>query len=171
MHKDIVKRPEQEQLRLFMKSVIELRKVVHSYDDQTIIKELNLSIPTGSFTTLLGPSGCGKTTLLKLMSQLEQPTSGEVWVSPDVKDIRMMFQEYALFPWRTCFENVMLGLNCLSISKTEKEDKARHWLEVVGLLGHENKYPKELSGGMKQRVALAQALAAEAKVILMDEPL
>lgn len=154
-----------------MSGFVELRNISKNYAGQRVIAGMNLSVAHGEFVTVLGPSGCGKTTLLSLLARIEAPSAGEIRYGQEkCFRARMMFQEYGLFPWRTCLENVVLGMAGSRSDELEKKKKALEWLAVVSLTGHEGKYPKELSGGMKQRVALAQALASEAKMILMDEP-
>ncbi|MDE1853604.1 MAG: ABC transporter ATP-binding protein [Thaumarchaeota archaeon] len=125
---------------------------------------------------ITGPSGCGKSTLLRIISGLVRPTSGSVRVlDSEVKgpreDVSMVFQNFVLLPWRTALENVIFGLSSRKdLTDVQKEEKAKSALEIAGLTGFESVYPGELSGGMKQRVGVARALATEPKVMLMDEP-
>lgn len=139
------------------------------------LSDISLDFPTGKLTTLLGPSGCGKTTLLKIIAGLLQPSSGEVLV--DGRPITgpgperaFVFQDFALMPWATVIRNAAFGLELAGVNRSEREAVAEKYLNTVGLKGFENKYPHELSGGMRQRVGLARALAVNAKVLLMDEP-
>jgi NitT/TauT family transport system ATP-binding protein len=139
------------------------------------LSDISLDFPTGKLTTLLGPSGCGKTTLLKIIAGLLQPSSGEVLV--DGRPITgpgperaFVFQDFALMPWATVIRNAAFGLELAGVNRSEREAVAEKYLHTVGLKGFENKYPHELSGGMRQRVGLARALAVNAKVLLMDEP-
>ncbi len=132
----------------------------------------------GEFVVLLGPSGCGKSTVLRLISGLEPhhpPTSGEVLlagrpVAGPGPDRGMVFQDYSSYPHRTVLGNVEFGLELEGKPRRERRDVAREWIEKVGLAGHEDKYPHELSGGMRQRVAIARTLAVRPRIILMDEP-
>lgn len=136
---------------------------------------VNLDIMENEFICVVGPSGCGKSTLLNIIAGLLEPTSGAAYL--DGKQIEgtgvergVVFQQYALFPWRTVIKNVMFGLEMKKTPKAEAEKIARKYIEAVGLKGFENSYPKELSGGMKQRVAIARAYAANPEVLLLDEP-
>ena len=139
------------------------------------LDRVDLEIPDGELLTLVGPSGCGKSTLLDLVTGLDRPTSGEVLVAdrpvtgPGL-DRGIVFQQYALFPWRTALGNVLFGLEHLGLRRSERLRTAREHLALVGLSGFENRYPHELSGGMKQRVAIARSLAVRPQVLLMDEP-
>lgn len=139
------------------------------------LQDVTLDVADGDFLTLVGPSGSGKTTLLDLLGGLSTPTSGEVLIDgapvtgPGL-DRGIVFQQYALFPWRTALANVTFGLEQQGLGKAARQLKALEYLELVGLSGFEDRYPHELSGGMKQRVAIARSLAYEPKVLLMDEP-
>lgn len=150
---------------------IELKNIFKTYKEQPVISNLSLDIQTGDFFTILGPSGCGKSTLLNIIAGIETADKGEVILSYTKQSTpRIMFQDYSLFPWHNCIDNVLLGMEQLTYNKAEKHQKALEWINIVGLEKHQNKYPKELSGGMKQRIALAQVLASESPIILMDEP-
>ena len=136
---------------------------------------VNLDIAENEFVCVVGPSGCGKSTILNIIAGLLQPTSGAVYL--DGKEIKgtgaergVVFQQYALFPWRTVLKNVMYGLESKRIPKKEAVEIAMKYIKAVGLEGFEHSYPKELSGGMKQRVAIARAYAANPEVLLLDEP-
>ncbi len=158
--KEFVVRPTKEQPRA---------SVLRALDD------ISLTVPAGEFLTLVGPSGSGKTTLLDLLGGLSTPTSGSVLVDGEEVtgpglDRGIVFQQYALFPWRTALANVTFGLEQLPISRAERTERARHHLDLVGLSGFEDRLPHELSGGMKQRVAIARSLAYEPGILLMDEP-
>ncbi|MEV0203056.1 ABC transporter ATP-binding protein [Nonomuraea sp. NPDC050691] len=136
---------------------------------------VDLDVREGEFLALVGPSGCGKSTLLDLVAGLTAPTSGEVVVdgtpiSGPGLDRGIVFQQYALFPWRTAQANVEFGLEAKAVPRRERRERARHYLDLVGLTGFEERYPHELSGGMRQRVAIARSLAFDPDVLLMDEP-
>ncbi|AWB46927.1 spermidine/putrescine ABC transporter ATP-binding protein [Paenibacillus sp. CAA11] len=136
---------------------------------------MNLSVMPGEFISLVGPSGCGKTTLLSIMAGLIQPSRGEVLlegkpVMGPASAAGYMLQQDYLFPWRTILENAMLGLELTGQSGREAKDKVRSMLEGMGLGGTEQQYPHQLSGGMRQRVALVRTLAAEPELLLLDEP-
>jgi NitT/TauT family transport system ATP-binding protein len=137
--------------------------------------ELSLDIAEGEFVSVLGPSGCGKSTLLYIVGGFVPPSSGMVHVKGKAvtgpgPDRGPVFQEFALFPWKTVLGNVMYGLLEQGVPKVEAEARARALIELVHLKGYENFYPKELSGGMKQRVAIARTLAYGPSILLMDEP-
>ncbi|KAB2849545.1 MAG: ABC transporter ATP-binding protein [Hyphomicrobiaceae bacterium] len=136
---------------------------------------ITLDFPEGELTTLLGPSGCGKTTLLKIIAGLIPATSGDVFVEgrkvvAPGPERAFVFQDFALMPWASVLRNVAFGLELRGLARSEREDIARSHITKVGLQGFELKYPHELSGGMRQRVGLARALAVDARVVLMDEP-
>jgi NitT/TauT family transport system ATP-binding protein len=139
------------------------------------LDDVSLQVPRGEFLTLVGPSGSGKTTLLDLLGGLSRPTSGSVLVDgaevtgPGL-DRGIVFQQYALFPWRSTLANVAFGLEQQGLSRRERTERARENLALVGLEGFEDRYPHELSGGMKQRVAIARSLAYQPGILLMDEP-
>lgn len=158
---------------------IKIDKVYKEYSGRNgkmiALNGVDLDIKENEFICVVGPSGCGKSTLLNIIAGLLEPTSGAVYL--DGKRVEgtgvergVVFQQYALFPWRTVIKNVMFGLEMKKTPKAEAEAIARKYIEAVGLKGFENSYPKELSGGMKQRVAIARAYAANPEVILLDEP-
>jgi NitT/TauT family transport system ATP-binding protein len=141
----------------------------------TAIKDFNLEVKEGEFITIVGPSGCGKSTLLDLLAGLASPDSGKIVIDGEVVtgpalDRGFVMQGYALLPWRTVGKNVQLGLELQKIKKDDRRRIAREYLELVGLSEFENHLPHELSGGMKQRVAIVRALAYNPKILLMDEP-
>ncbi|MEU9254652.1 ABC transporter ATP-binding protein [Streptomyces sp. NPDC048270] len=145
------------------------------YGAAPVLERTDLELPAGSFTALLGPSGCGKSTVLNLVAGFVRPTEGHVTAgSAPVRgpgpERGVVFQHYALFPWRTARGNVEFALKRLGLSRPERRRRALAALAEVGLADGADKYPAQLSGGMQQRVALARALAAEPEVLLMDEP-
>ena len=155
----------------------EVTKVFETPDGAgtTALDRISLDVRAGELLTLVGPSGCGKSTLLDLLGGLSQPTSGRVFVGgkeitgPGL-DRGIVFQQYALLPWRTAQGNVEFGLEAKGIARRERAQRAREFLDLVGLAGFADRYPHELSGGMKQRVAIARSLAYDPEVLLMDEP-
>lgn len=139
------------------------------------IEDINFTISEQEFVVLVGPSGCGKSTLLNIVGGLLSPTTGSVYFEGEGLDektpnLGIVFQEVALFPWRTVYENVVYGLQERKLSKAEQAEKGQHYIDMVGLSGFEKAYPKQLSGGMKQRAGIARALAIEPDLLLMDEP-
>jgi len=139
------------------------------------LRDVSLEVPAGRLTSLLGPSGCGKTTLLKIVGGLVRPTAGEVWVAGrrvegPGPERAFVFQDFALLPWATVLRNVAFGLELRGVARAAREAVARERIAEVGLAGFEESYPHQLSGGMRQRVGLARALAVDAAIILMDEP-
>jgi NitT/TauT family transport system ATP-binding protein len=141
----------------------------------TALDDITLDVKSGEFLALVGPSGCGKSTLLDLLGGLEAPTSGRILldgrpIEGPARDRGIVFQQYALFPWRTAVQNVEFGLDIAGLKSKVRREKALHYLDLVGLSAFANRYPHELSGGMKQRVAIARSLAYDPEVLLMDEP-
>ena len=140
-----------------------------------VLENFNLDIYEGEFLSLLGQSGCGKTTFLNLLAGLEKIDGGKILVDGKPLDERsfnrgFVFQSYALFPWRTVIKNIEIGLEIRKIKAKKRREIARHYLDIIGLRAFENQYPHQLSGGMKQRVAIARVLAYKPELILMDEP-
>jgi NitT/TauT family transport system ATP-binding protein len=143
--------------------------------DHLALSDISLTIDDGAFVSILGPSGCGKSTLLYIVGGFVRPTKGSARMKGNAitgpgPDRGPVFQEFALFPWKSVLGNVMYGPRQQGVRHADAEAQARALLEMVGLKGFENFYPKELSGGMKQRVALARTLAYHPEVLLMDEP-
>lgn len=139
------------------------------------LRDVSVRIRSGEFISLIGPSGCGKTTLLKIMDGLLPHDEGEVLVggvpvSGPGHDRAVVFQNFALLPWQTVFDNVGFGLFLRGVGRKEAKEAILHYIEMVGLSGFEDRYPAQLSGGMQQRVGLARALAVDPSILLMDEP-
>ena len=144
-------------------------------DRFTALEDITLDVRPGEFLALVGPSGCGKSTLLDLLGGLTAPTSGRILldgrpIEGPARDRGIVFQQYALFPWRTAAQNVEFGLDIAGLKAKQRREIARHYLDLVGLTAFADRYPHELSGGMKQRVAIARSLAYDPEVLLMDEP-
>jgi NitT/TauT family transport system ATP-binding protein len=134
-----------------------------------VLENINFEVEKGTFFSLIGPSGCGKSTLLRIIAGLLEPDSGKIKWGEEPK-IGFVFQSYALFPYLTVFENIEIGLKATGVPKDESRKQVLELIGEVGLSGNEDKHPKELSGGMKQRVGIARALAISPNVLLMDEP-
>ena len=160
---------------------IEVKNINKSFEGKhkknlAVLKDINLTINDGELICLLGPSGCGKTTLLRLIAGLEHPTSGEIIANGEVVkkpsgDRAVIFQQYSLFPWLTVLQNVTFGLEMTKKgTKEENVAAAERYLESVGLIDFKDSYPHELSGGMKQRVAIIRSLLNHSPILLMDEP-
>ncbi len=133
-----------------------------------------LEVAAGEVVCLVGPSGCGKSTFLRILAGLDEASGGTIEVrrdDPSRPENAVVFQEYAIFPWKTVHENVAFGLRMRGMARSERDEVARHWIERVGLTRFARSYPSQLSGGMKQRVAIARALAYDSELLLMDEPL
>jgi NitT/TauT family transport system ATP-binding protein len=146
------------------------------YDGSIVaLENVSLNVPTGRLTAILGPSGCGKTTLLKVIAGLIEPSIGTVKIRDKETigpgpDRALVFQDFALLPWATVLQNVAFGLRAQGVSKREREKTSLHYIKEVGLSGFEDKYPHQLSGGMRQRTGLARALTVNSDILLMDEP-
>ena len=161
------------------KHLIELTDLCKTFDDNEVLKNINLYINENEFLTLLGPSGCGKSTLLRIIAGFETPTSGNVsfegqdlaGVPAYERKVNTVFQRYALFPHLDVFDNIAFGLNIKKLRKDEIERKVKRVLELVNLKGFENRTIGSLSGGQQQRIAIARAIVNEPKVLLLDEPL
>ena len=153
-----------------------LGKTYRSREGEVVALEgVDLAVDTGEFVTIVGPSGCGKSTLLYILAGFLPPNTGTVRVDgqpvrgPGV-DRGIVFQEYALFPWLTVFQNLTYGLEMTGVPRGEREETARRYVKLIGLEGFERRFPRELSGGMKQRVAIARTLAYDPDILLLDEP-
>jgi len=156
-------------------AIVTVRGVSKTFGDVEALRGIDLDFPRGKLTSLLGPSGCGKTTLLKIIAGLLEADGGSVTVDGRPVDgpgpeRAFVFQDFALLPWATVLRNVAFGLELRGTARAKREEIARHYVQEVGLGGFEDKYPHELSGGMRQRVGLARALAVDAEVLLLDEP-
>lgn len=166
-----------------MLTSISLKSVSYAFGANTVLNQIDLHIEPGSVVALLGPSGCGKSTLLRLLAGLTQPAQGEIhfgdrlvaktgWaLSPEARDIGMVFQDYALWPHMTVAQNVMFPLKMRHVPRQERESRVAQALDRVGLSSFADRKPAGLSGGQQQRVALARAIVAEPRVLLFDEPL
>lgn len=160
--------------------MIEIQQVSKRFETSrghahTALQDINLSIKAGEFVSILGPSGCGKSTLLYMIGGFESCSGGTISVQGKTvtkpgPDRGPVFQEYALFPWKTVLENVAYGMREQGMAKKEALERAQSWLDKVKLSSYASFYPRELSGGMKQRAAIARTLAYEPAVLLMDEP-
>ncbi|WP_276813682.1 ABC transporter ATP-binding protein, partial [Faecalibaculum rodentium] len=159
--------------------LIQFRHIVKNFDDQQVLKGIDLDIYENEFVTLLGPSGCGKTTLLRILGGFIDPDDGEVIfdgkdiakLPPYKRELNTVFQKYALFPHLNVYENIAFGLRLQKMSEDVIEQKVKKMLKLIGLEGYENKDVTLMSGGQQQRVAIARALVNEPSVLLLDEPL
>lgn len=160
---------------------VELQNLSKTFERQdgsgpvTVFEGIDLAVAPGGFVSIVGPSGCGKTTLLRIIAGLEQAGSGRIlFDGKPAKDrsgrVGLVFQEYALFPWRTTVDNIAMGLEFAGVPEKERIAQAMAFVEAFGLTGFEHQFPKALSGGMKQRVAIARTLITKPGAVLMDEP-
>ncbi len=153
-----------------------VERVFHQNGTEFVaLKDVNLEVQDQEFVAIVGPSGCGKTTCLRMAAGLEHPTGGTVSVAGQVvkspgPDRAVVFQAFALFPWKTVWDNVEFGLISLGIDGAERKRRIDHYIGLMGLKAYERAYPHQLSGGMQQRVAIARAYVLDPKVLLMDEP-
>jgi len=173
---DVVIRPRAEPER---DSILAVDDIVKSFDTPdgpiVAIEHVSFKVRPGELLAVIGPSGCGKSTLFNIIGGIISDYHGRVTVDGERvtgphKSIGMVFQEESTFPWRNVLDNVSFPLEIAGMPKAERHDKARHFIALVGLAGFERRYPAELSGGMRQRVAIARTLAFEPKILLMDEP-
>lgn len=164
-----------------VKKLFKIKTNENSKNNSITVSELlalggvTLSVKKGEFLAIVGPSGCGKSTFLDLVGGLSKPSEGSIYIDDKPVNVPgldrgIVFQQYALFPWRTALGNVELGLESMNVAKKERTEIAQKYLSLVGLSGFENHFPYQLSGGMKQRVAIARALAYNPDILLMDEP-
>ena len=160
--------------------MIDIRHIQKRFDvrgggQAAVLEDINLSIAANQFVSIVGRSGCGKTTLLNIIAGLDAASGGEVFIAGrrvigPGQGQGVVFQQHALFPWLTALENVAFGARSLPVAKSEKTERAYELLQLVGLEASARKYPRELSGGMQQRIAIARALALDPDILLMDEP-
>ena len=156
-----------------------LKDICKSFGETAVVKHVDLTIEDGAFSVIVGPSGCGKSTILRMIAGLEQPTSGEIWISgkcvnyvpPGKRDIAMVFQNYAIYPTMSVRDNIEFGLKNRRVPKEERDTLIGDVSDIVGLTEYLGRKPSELSGGQRQRVALARAMLKKPSVFLMDEPL
>ncbi|MFO7319941.1 MAG: ABC transporter ATP-binding protein [Bacillota bacterium] len=159
--------------------LVELVELTKRFGDVVAVDGISLSVRPGEFLTLLGPSGCGKTTTLRMIAGFENPTSGEIYIDgvemgdkpPYLRPVNTVFQQYALFPHLTVYDNIAFGLRVKKVKEAEVRARVERVVRMLGLEGLEGRRPRQLSGGQQQRVALARALVVEPKVLLLDEPL
>ena len=168
-----------------MATTITIKNLTKRFGNVAAVNNVSLTIEPGSFLTLLGPSGCGKTTLLRCIAGLEDPDEGEIYIGDKLvfsskkgislpagqRDLGLVFQNYALWPHMTVYKNITFALEIQKMSKAEMDERVKEALAEVQMAGYEDRYPREMSGGQQQRIALARMLAYRPKVFLMDEPL
>lgn len=160
-----------------LENKISLKHITKTYELKDkkveVLKDITFDVKENEFLVLLGPGQCGKTVLLNIISEIEQQTSGEIEFQggrPKMGDLGVVFQKYALFPWKTVMGNVEMSQKLKGVDKETRQAAAQKYIDLVGLQGFENALPKQLSGGMKQRVGIARAYASESDIMLMDEP-
>lgn len=159
--------------------MIEARKISKTYDNGVkALSNISFQVGDGESCSIIGPSGCGKSTLLFIFSGLLETTGGEAMVNgrtmtshSNIRGIALVLQDYGLFPWKTVYQNISIGLEIRGVDKKKSQQRIDNLLNNLGLEGFENYFPKQLSGGMRQRVAFARALALNPQILLMDEPL
>ncbi|MED3036383.1 ABC transporter ATP-binding protein [Bacillus tropicus] len=153
------------------KNILQFHNVSFHYDEKSIINELNAAIQDKEFVSIIGPSGCGKSTLFRLITGLEEASTGQIELTETKgHPVGYMPQKDMLLPWRTIIENAALPLECQGVQKKEAQIKAKELLHKFGLQGYETKYPKDLSGGMRQRVSFIRTLLTGGEILLLDEP-
>jgi spermidine/putrescine transport system ATP-binding protein len=159
--------------------MVHIDDLVKKFNDVTAVDNISFDVKSGEFFSLLGPSGCGKTTTLRCIAGFEDLSGGEIYINNELvnqvpayeRNTGMVFQDYALFPHKTVYENIAFGLKMDGVSQEKKQDRVRDALELVNLPGLQERYPDELSGGQQQRIALARAIITEPSLLLLDEPL
>ncbi len=150
--------------------MLRVRGLTVAYGEEPVLQDVDLDVRAGEFASLIGPSGSGKTSVLRAVTELLRPDAGSVELDVEVTDVGFLFQDDALLPWRTARQNVALGLKIRGSSPEAADAKADNWLSLLGLSGFGDRYPRQLSGGQRKRVAIAQVLALDPKLLLMDEP-
>jgi NitT/TauT family transport system ATP-binding protein len=150
--------------------VLRVRGLTVGYGAEPVLESVDLEVNAGKFATLLGPSGSGKTSVLRCLTGLLRPQSGRVELDVAPTEVGFLFQDDALLPWRTARQNVALGLRIRGVAQREAEKRADRWLALMGLRDFGDRFPRQLSGGQRKRVAIAQVLALEPRLLLMDEP-
>jgi len=156
--------------------MISVKNISKFFEDIKALDGVTFEVERGESCAIIGPSGCGKSTLLLIMAGILEPSEGEVkvdgkTVNSPLKSVALILQDFGLFPWKTVYDNVALGLRLRGVDRKTEKRRVEELLKKFGLLGFERAYPKQLSGGMKQRVAIARAIAIEPQILLMDEPL
>jgi NitT/TauT family transport system ATP-binding protein len=152
-------------------AVVWIEDLVMRYRDaEPVVEGASLSVASGEVASLVGPSGSGKSTILRAIAGLHAPAGGRIERALDLREVGFLFQDDALLPWRTARQNVALGMRLRGVQKATALDEAEHWLARLGIAGFGDRYPRQLSGGQRKRVALAQVLALRPKLLLMDEP-
>ncbi len=150
--------------------MLRVRGLTVGYGREPVLEGIDLEVKAGKFATLLGPSGSGKTSVLRCVTGLLRPQAGRVELDVPPNEVGFLFQDDALLPWRTARQNVALGLRIRGVAERDAAGKADRWLGLLGLKDFGDRYPRQLSGGQRKRVAIAQVLALEPKLLLMDEP-
>jgi len=150
--------------------VLRVRNLSVGYGAEPVLEGIDLDVKAGQFASLIGPSGSGKTSILRAATHLVEPLAGGVQVDVSPNEVGFLFQDDALLPWRTARQNVALGLRIRGNDSKQAEENAEHWLARLGLENFGDRYPRQLSGGQRKRVAIAQVLALKPKLVLMDEP-
>jgi len=151
--------------------MLQISQLALAYGDaEPVLEDIDLALTEGEFVSLVGPSGCGKSSLLRAVMALQAPSSGRVELAVSRRAVGFLFQDDALLPWRSACDNIALGLRIHGAGKRAARAQAHEWLELVGLAGLGSRYPRELSGGQRKRVAIAQVLALRPRLLLMDEP-